>query len=269
MKMIQYIKKLTWTKRICLGMIAVYLGIALFAPVLMPYEVTDFSHPSLLAPCREHLLGTDEMGHDIFSLLLNGFRLTVVLALIAGFFSTLVGTVAAFFACYFGKTADEIITSFANLFLIVPELVVIMFVAVLASPTMSNTILAIVFFSWARVYKIIRGKLADCMGRSKVQYTLLMKGNITDVVRKLLPDVMPSVSVFFVLQCNRAVMYETTLSFFGVGDPLAKTWGKLIRAAMDYEELYYDNTFLWYLIPPILVVVVFVVSLALLVTEED
>lgn len=80
---------------------------------------------------------------------------------------------------------------------------------------------------------------------------------------------MPPVSVFFVLQCNRAVMYETTLSFFGIGDPLAKTWGKLIRAAMDYEELYYDHTFLWYLLPPILVVIVFVVSLALLVTEED
>ena len=269
MRLIENLKRLTLCKKVCVGIIAIYLFVALFAPVIMPYEVTDFSHPSLLEPCMEHLLGTDEMGHDILSLLLNGFRLTVVLALISGFFSTLVGTIFAFLSCYMGKTADELITSFANLFLIVPELVVIMFVSVLASPTMLNTIFAIVFFSWARVYKIIRGKLIDCMGRSKVQYTLLMKGNIIDVARKLLPDIMPSVSVFFVLQCNRAVMYETTLSFFGVGDPLAKTWGKLIRAAMDYEELYYDNTFLWYLIPPILVVVVFVVSLALLVTEEN
>ena len=63
-------------------------------------------------------------------------------------------------------------------------------------------------------------------------------------------------------------MYETTLSFFGVGDPLAKTWGKLINSAMAYEDLYYDNVFTWYLIPPIVVVVVFVISLALLVTEE-
>lgn len=269
MKWMEGFRKLSLNKKICLCIVGLYLLTALTAPAWMPYEVTDFSHPSLMAPCREYLLGTDEMGHDIFSLLLNGFRLTVVLALISGFFSTLVGTIFAFLSCYLGKTADEIITSFANLFLIVPELVVIMFVSVLASPTMLNTILAIVFFSWARVYKIIRGKLADCMGRSKVQYTLLMKGNITDVIRKVFPDIMPSVSVFFVLQCNRAVMYETTLSFFGVGDPLAKTWGKLIRAAMDYEELYYDNTFLWYLLPPILVVVVFVVSLALLVTEED
>ena len=97
----------------------------------------------------------------------------------------------------------------------------------------------------------------------------MMKGNVFDVIRKLLPDISPVVQSFFVLQCNRAVMYETTLSFFGVGDPLSKTWGKLIRAAMDYENLYYDNTFLWYLIPPVLAVVVFVVSVALLVTGEE
>ena len=64
-------------------------------------------------------------------------------------------------------------------------------------------------------------------------------------------------------------MYETTLSFFGVGDPLAKTWGKLINAAMNYEDLYYDNVFIWYLLPAIAVVVIFVIALALLVTEED
>ena len=97
---------------------------------------------------------------------------------------------------------------------------------------------------------------------------MMMKGNVLDVIRKLLPDILPVIQSFFILQCNKAVMYETTLSFFGIGDPLAKTWGKLIRAAMDYEDLYYDNTFLWYLLPPILVVIVFTVSLALLVTEE-
>lgn len=256
-------------KRVCMAILCAYLLIAVLAPAIMPYAVTDFSHPSLLAPCRAHLLGTDELGHDIFSLLIHGFRLTVLLALLSGLLSTLLGALLAFLACCLGRLADEVLVSLANLFLIVPEMVVIMFVAVFAAPTMKNTVLAIVFFSWARVFKIIRGKLMDCMGRSKVQYTLLLKGNALDVARKLLPDTLPSLVSFFVLQCNKAVMYETTLSFFGVGDPLAKTWGKLIRAAMDYENLYYDSTFLWYLIPPIAVVLVFVISLALLVTEED
>ncbi len=249
----------------CIMVLSIYFFIAAFAPLIMPYEVTDFSHPSLAEPCRQYLLGTDEMGHDIFSLLIYGFRLTVCMALAAGFFSTLTGTVLAFCACYLGKAADHVITMTADLFIIVPEMVIVMFAAVFAEPTMINTELAIILFSWPRVYKIIRGKLKDCMNSSKVQYTMMMKGSIADVLQKLMPDIMPSVQTYFILQTNKAVTYETTLSFFGIGDPLAKTWGKLIRAAMDYENLYYDRVFLWYFIPVILVVVVFVVSLALLV----
>ncbi|MCI7795665.1 MAG: ABC transporter permease [Lachnospiraceae bacterium] len=260
--------RLSLRKKICLMILGLYLLTAFLAPWIMPYKVTDFSHPSLEPPCAEYLLGTDEMGHDIFSMLINGFRLTVALSLISGFLSTFLGTFLAFLAGYLGKLADEILTMAASLFLIVPELVVIMFVAVFARPTMLNTVLVIVLFSWPRVFKITRSKLSDCMNSSKVRYTMMMKGNVLDVIRKLLPDILPVIQSFFILQCNKAVMYETTLSFFGIGDPLAKTWGKLIRAAMDYEDLYYDNTFLWYLLPPILVVIVFTVSLALLVTEE-
>lgn len=269
MKFFTYMKGLSLRKKICLSVLALYVLIAIFAPWIMPYEVTDFSHPSLSPPNSTYWLGTDEMGHDMFSMLIHGFRLTVALALISGFCSTLLGTILAFCACYLGKVVDEIITIIANVFIIVPEMVVIMFVAVFAAPTLLNTVLVIVFFSWPRVFKIVRGKLEDSMHSSKVQYTVMMRGNVFDVVRKLLPDILPAITSFFILQCNKGVMYETTLSFFGVGDPIAKTWGKLINAAMNYEDLYYDNVFTWYLIPPILVVVVFVISLALLVTEED
>jgi ABC-type dipeptide/oligopeptide/nickel transport system permease subunit len=63
-------------------------------------------------------------------------------------------------------------------------------------------------------------------------------------------------------------MYETTLSFFGIGDPLSKTWGKLIKAAMNYENLFYDDVIIWYLIPAILCVFIYVLSLSLLTFEE-
>ena len=269
MAILNKLQALTIRKKVCLTILLIYVLIAIFAPALMPFEVTDFSHPSLATPDKTYLLGTDEMGHDIFSMLIHGFRLTVALALISGFMSTLLGTLLAFCASYLGKAVDEVLTIIANVFIIVPETVVIMFVAVFAEPTMLNTVLVIVCFSWPRVYKIIRGKLEDCMQSSKVQYTIMMRGNVIDVIRKLFPDVFPAIVSFFVLQCNKGVMYETTLSFFGVGDPLAKTWGKLINAAMNYEDLYYDNVFIWYLLPAIAVVVIFVIALALLVTEED
>ncbi|NLW16436.1 MAG: ABC transporter permease [Firmicutes bacterium] len=263
------IVKLPLYKKVCLAILALYLVIAIFAPAIMPYAASDFSHRRLAPPGRAHLLGTNELGHDIFSLLINGFRITISLALVAGFATTTLGTALAFISVYFGGLIDDTLHFIANLFLMVPELVVIMFVAVFAAPTLSNTVIAIVLFSWVRVYKIVRAKLLDCLKKDRVIYTLSLKGNFLDVARVLAPDVLPIWGSFFVIQCNRAVMYETTLSFFGIGDPLAKPWGKLIKSAMDYSNLYYDNVFLWYLLPPVLVVLGFVICLALLVTQEE
>ena len=104
-------KTLTLRKKVCLFILAVYVLIAIFAPAIMPFEVTDFSHPALEAPNSTYLLGTDEMGHDVFSMLIHGFRLTVALALISGFCSTLLGTLLAFCASYLGKAVDEVLTS--------------------------------------------------------------------------------------------------------------------------------------------------------------
>ena len=163
MNILENLKALSLRRKVCLFILFLYVMVAIFAPAIMHYEIDDFSHPALEAPNSTYWLGTDEMGHDLFSLLIHGFRLTVALALISGFCSTLLGTLLAFYACYMGKAVDEVLSIIANLFIIVPETVVIMFVAVFAEPTLLNTVLTIVCFSWPRVYKIIRGKLEDCM----------------------------------------------------------------------------------------------------------
>ena len=261
-------RSLSTIKRICAGICLFYLLVAIFGPALAPYPADDFSSPSLLAPSWEHLLGTDEMGHDIFSMLLQGFRLSLTVSIIAGGGSTLLGTLLAFASCYFPRVGG-LIRHLANLLLIVPEMVVILFVATFAAPTMTNTVLAIIFFSWPRVFRIAYGKILGCMGKNKVQYTLLMGGNLPDVARKVWRDLYPVFGTLLVLQCNRAVTYETTLSFFGIGDPLLKTWGRLIRSALNYENFFYDNTYLWYLVPAMVCVVGFVVSLSILMFDED
>lgn len=267
--MIKLFKNLSDIKKVSVIISIAFLLIAVFSNLLMPYSHEDISHPRLLEPSKSYLLGTDEIGHDIFSLLIYGFRITIFTAIISGFFTTLIGTCLAYISAYYGGTIKTIISEIANLFVIIPEIVMIMFFSSLARPKLIYTIIAIIFFSWPKVYKIALFKIMNYMERSKVKYTLLIKGNWFDVLKKLLPDILPVMSTFFVLQCNKAVMYEASLSFFGIGDPLKKTWGKLIRAALDYDELYYDSTFLWYLLPPVLCLIVFVIALTLLVSEND
>lgn len=260
-------RRLSLLRRIFLFIVILYIAIAIAAPALMPYSVEDFSHPALEAPSETYPLGTDEMGHDILSLLLNGFRSTVFLALAAGALSTLFGTVLAFFSVYIGRGFDRVTDFLTNLLLIVPDMIIILVVATIARPNALTTLLIIIFFSWARVYKNTRSKLKDLMSDNRVLYLLSMKGNALDLLKVLWADLWPVSAYYFVIQTNRALMYETTLSFFGIGDPLSKTWGKLIHAAMNYTDLYYDNVYQWYLLPVVLVLVLFVISLALLVSE--
>lgn len=262
------IKNLSRTKKICSIILFIYIVIAITSNFIMPYSIDDFSNEILQPPSPEHILGTDEIGHDLFSLLLNGFRVSILISFISGILSTSIGVILSFASCYYKGKIDTAICHLSNLFIIIPEIIIIMFFAIFASPNIVNTILSIVFFSWPKVFKIVRSKLMGYMDKNKVKYTLLIKGNVFDIFKKLYYDTYPVVITSFILQCNKAVMYETTLSFFGIGDPLSKTWGKLIRSAMNYENLFYDDVIFWYLFPPVICVFIYILSLSLLTFEE-
>lgn len=263
------IRALSAMKKICLVTIAVYIAIAAFGNLIMPYSVEDFGFEPLIRPEAAHLLGTDEMGHDIFSLLIYGFRTSIFIAFASGILSTAIGISFAFLASRYRGRIEMVVSGIVNSFLIIPEIILIMFFAVFASPSTQNTVMAIVFFSWTKVYKIVFAKMVGYVSKDKVLYTLLLKGNLTDVFKKLFHDCYPVIITSFILQCNKAIMYETTLSYFGVGNPLSKTWGKLIKAAMSYDNLFYDDVALWYLLPPIMCVFGFVLCISLLSVKEN
>lgn len=262
------IKNLSRTKKVCSIILLFYILIAIVSNFIMPYSIDDFSNEILEPPSLQHVLGTDEMGHDLFSLLLNGFKISILISIISGILSTAIGVILSFISSYYKGKIDATICHISNLFIIIPEIIIIMFFAIFASPNIINTILAIVFFSWSKVFKMVRSKLMGYMDKNKVKYTLLIKGNILDIFKKLYYDMYPVVITSFILQCNKAVMYETTLSFFGIGDPLSKTWGKLIKYAINYENLFYDNVIFWYLLPPVVCVFIYILSLSLLTFEE-
>ncbi|MCG8403083.1 MAG: ABC transporter permease [Firmicutes bacterium] len=252
--------------------LAVILGMLLIGlayPVLTPYHAGDFSHEVLMHPSGAHLLGTDEMGRDIFSMLLAGFRVTLGIALAAALIATFLGTVLAVLCAYYRGWFDRVVVRFTALFIIVPEIVVLLFFASFAKPAVYNTVLAIAFFSWSKVTRIIRARAVPTIAREKIQYTLLLKGNLGDILAKMWRELYPAVATMFVFQCSKAAVYEATLSFFGIGDPLVRSWGRMIRAALDYEGIFIGGVYLWYLLPPIICISLFVVALSFLAFERD
>lgn len=256
------------SKKKAIIVLMLFIIMAIFSDKIAPYSTDDFSFEVLLKPSYEHILGTDEMGHDLFSLVMNGFRVTISIALISAIFSTLIGSLLALISTVMGGIVDKILVRICDVFIMIPEIIIILFFAAFAKPSLLNTLYAIIFFSWGKVFRILRAKILAVKEKSKVKYTLLMKGNVIDISKKLWYDIRGTVVTMFILQCSKAAVYETTLSYFGIGDPIVKTWGKVIKSAMNFEGIFYDGVYMWYLIPPILCLIVFIVSLAFLTFDK-
>lgn len=248
-------------------MIGIMVLIGIIYPYISPYDPNYFGFDVLLKPSFTHLLGTDEMGHDIFSILLVGFRITIGISLISSVITTFLGTILAVISAYYRGVVDEIIRKTTDFMIIIPEIVMLLFLSVYLEPTIKNTIISISFFSWSKVTRIIRAKAITVMDKEKIKYTLLLKGNLLDIFKKLWPELYPSISTMFILQCSKAAVYESTLSFFGIGDPLVKSWGKMIKMALNYEGIFNDGVYIWYLLPPIICICIFVTSLSILTFE--
>lgn len=249
--------------------ILVMVLIGLTYPLISPYDAGNFSFPSLMPPSLDHLLGTDEMGHDISSMLLVGFRVSIGIAIAAAVLSTLIGTALATIAAYYKGLVDRIIVRITEVFILVPEIVVLLFFTAFTKPMVYNSIFAIAFFSWSKITRIIRAKALSAIELEKVQYTLLLKGNILDITLKMWRELYPAVATMFVFQCGKAAVYESTLAFFGIGDPLTKSWGRIIRNALDYEGIFSGNIYCWYLLPPILCILIFVVAISRMAYNVD
>lgn len=243
--------------------------IGLLYPAIVPYDPNDFSHSPLLSPGREHFLGTNDMGQDIFSGLLSGFRITIGISLTVAFLSTLIGLLAAVASAYYKGLVDTIITKITEIFIIVPDIIVIMLFATFTGPRVGDIIFVMTFFSWSRIARVLRNKTLVAINYETVQYTLLLKGNLIDIVKKMWPYIQPAVVTTFVQQSGRAAVYETTLSFLGVGDPTLKSWGNMIKSAMEYDGLFWDYIYIWWLLPPIVCLVLFVLSLAFIVFKTN
>ena len=251
-------------RTVALIFIIIIVLIGVLYPFIVPYDPADFGFEALLGPSKHHLLGTNRIGQDIFSNLLAGFRTSVYIAITSALISTGIGAIFAVAGAYFKGAVDAFIVKLIDFFIIIPEILVIMFFAVFAEPGIGNIILAISLFSWSRAAKLIRAKAFLAINRETVQYTIMMKGNLYFVIKKLWSYIYPTIITMFVLQCGKAIMYEANLAFLGIGDPTIKSWGMLIKKAMEYEGVFADNTYVWWLLPPILWIVVFVSSLSVL-----
>ncbi|MFH1857967.1 MAG: ABC transporter permease [Candidatus Omnitrophota bacterium] len=204
---------------------------ALAAPFLAPYDpaAVDLSH-RLVEPSREHLLGTDQLGRDLFSRMVYGTRISLSIGFVAVGISVLIGILLGSIAGYFGGRLDTLIMRFVDIMLCFPTFFLILAVIALLEPSIFTIMAVIGVTSWMGVARLIR---AEILSLKEQEFILAARaigaGSFRIIVRHLIPNAMTPVLVSATLGVAAAILVESSLSFLGIGvQPPTASWGNIL-----------------------------------------
>jgi len=210
-----------------------FVSLALFAPLLSPYNPSslDLAH-RLAPPSAAHWLGTDELGRDILSRVIWGARLSLTVAISVVGLSFLLGLIFGGIAGYYGRWIDVSINTFLmNAFLALPGiLLAIAFVAFLG-PGLLNLILALSIGGWVGYARLVRAQVLAVREREFVEAARAVGASDFRIfTRHILPNILQPLIVQAAIGMAGAVLAEATMSFLGLGvPPPAASWGSMLN----------------------------------------
>lgn len=243
---------------------AVFVLVAVLAPAISPYEPRAVSGDSLEPPSTEHLLGTNNVGQDIASQLIWGSRTSLQVAVGASGLSIGIGVLFGVGAGLLGGTADRIAMRIVDLFLALPIIPLLIVVATLAGPSLFLLTVLIGAIGWPRFARVVRSQTLSLRSRAFVESARGFGGGLFYVIRKhLVPALGPLIITGLVEWGTVAIGLEAALAFFGLNDPGTVSWGAIVNQALEYQGLYFEDIWLWWLLPAGLAITVALIGFAL------
>ncbi|MEA4891137.1 MAG: ABC transporter permease [Peptococcaceae bacterium] len=231
---------------------------ALLAPWIAPY---DPYKPNIVqrfnAPGSQHWFGTDELGRDVFSRLLYGTRVSIMIGIVPTLISMFIGTLLGLIAGYYGGKADFIIMRFADIILAFPSLLLAMVVMYTLGANLINIFIALSVVQWAGTARIIRSQTLSLKEKEFVEAarSLGVKKWVI-MVRHILPNCIPNLIVLFTMNIPSAILSESSLSFLGIGaQPPSTSWGLMV-----YRGKSYLFNYPWLALIPGLAILIFVLA---------
>ena len=241
--------------------ILVVVGLAaLFAPVVAPYDPDAIVGTFSGAPCKEFILGTDQIGRDVFSRLLYATRISLLVGILATVISTVIGVVLGLIAGYFGGVADMILMRFTDMVMSFPYILLVLVAAAIFKPGLRSIILILGFVDWPGVARLVRGNVLS------LRETNFVKGNVVAgmplrhiLFSEILPNTVAPILVYATSVMAISMLDEAALSFLGMGvQPPMASLGNMLNGAQSITVLT-SQPWLW--LPPGIMIVVLVVSI--------
>ena len=241
--------------------ILVVVGLAaLFAPVVAPYDPDAIVGTFSGAPCKKFILGTDQIGRDVFSRLLYATRISLLVGILATVISTVIGVVLGLIAGYFGGVADMILMRFTDMVMSIPYILLVLVAAAIFKPGLWSIILILGFVDWPGVARLVRGNVLS------LRETNFVKGNVVAgmplrhiLFSEILPNTVAPILVYATSVMAISMLDEAALSFLGMGvQPPMASLGNMLNGAQSITVLT-SQPWLW--LPPGIMIVVLVVSI--------
>ena len=241
--------------------ILVVVGLAaLFAPVVAPYDPDAIVGTFSGAPCKEFILGTDQIGRDVFSRLLYATRISLLVGILATAISTVIGVVLGLIAGYFGGVADMILMRFTDMVMSFPYILLVLVAAAIFKPGLWSIILILGFVDWPGVARLVRGNVLS------LRETNFVKGNVVAgmplrhiLFSEILPNTVAPILVYATSVMAISMLDEAALSFLGMGvQPPMASLGNMLTGAQSITVLT-SQPWLW--LPPGIMIVVLVISI--------
>jgi peptide/nickel transport system permease protein len=220
-----------------LGITILIIVVALFAPLIAPYDYAtqnlDFRVGGMSA---EHLFGTDHLGRDVFSRVVYGSRIAIMVGLVVVTIEAGIGISLGLIAGYFGGKVDAFISGVTDTVWSFPPMVLALGIVAVIGPGLFNVIAAIALVSWAPFSRITRAKVMSVKESEYVEAgRAIGESDISLIFRYILPNILASNLVLATLTMPSALLTSSALSFLGFGaQPPSPDWGAILSGGREY-----------------------------------
>lgn len=234
-----------------LGLILIlaFIALAILAPWLAPYDPRALVGRPFQEPSRDYPLGTDQVGRDIFSQLIWGSRISLMVGLLASAFSVAIGASVGLLSGYYRGPPDSILMRITDLFITLPSLPFMLILAALLGRSIWNLIFVISITGWTGTARMVRSQTLSIKERPYVEAARSIGARDSHIILgHILPNVFPLVFANAIIGIVDAILAESGLSFLGLGDPTRPSWGMILHYANEAGALATGRW--WFIIPP-------------------
>jgi peptide/nickel transport system permease protein len=233
---IEFLRRFARNKGAVIGVaiVALVVLVALLAPLLHPQSPWDMVSRPFLPPFQQAGLpfGTDTLGRDILAGLLYGAQVSLLVGVVSTLVALLIGVTIGALAGYYGGLVDDSLMRTTEFFQTIPNFALAIVLVAIFQPSLTSVIIAIGVVSWPPVARLVRGEFLSLRSREFVQAAQVIgQSNRTIITSQILPNTMSPIIVMASLMIAQAILLESALSFLGLGDPNAMSWGYMIGAA--------------------------------------